>query len=100
MSSAVHPFSTKSESWLKMCRCLGRSRIPVFVHTALHWVQKEFNQKSLFDAAIFCVKRGLLSLLPSPDSNVQDVTSRDLKGGTLDDEIILRLERAGQRRVA
>ena len=98
--SAVHLFSTKSERWLRLCACLGRSRIPAFIHTALCWVQKEFNQQSLFDAAMFCVKRGLLSLLPDPNGNVTNVTTRDCEGGTLDDEIIYRIEKAHLKKFA
>jgi hypothetical protein len=81
-----HYLSTKGESWLKL-GALGRSRIPTYIHTALLWVKEEYNQKTLFDAAILCVQRGLLSLLPEANQPAEN------QPATTTEQIIERIEK-------
>jgi hypothetical protein len=82
---ATHYLSTKQESWLRIGN-YGRGRIPTYLHTALVWVKEEYNQKSLFDAAIFCITRGLLSLLPNPNQSAEHQP-------TTTEQIIERIEK-------
>jgi hypothetical protein len=85
---ASHFLSTKGESWLKL-GAYGRSRIPTYIHTALLWVKEEYNQKTLFDAALFCIMRGLLSLLPNPDNDPPTANPN----ATTTQQIIERIEK-------
>jgi hypothetical protein len=87
LSMASHFLSTKQESWLKL-GAYGRARIPTYIHTALLWVKEEYNQKTLFDAAMFCIMRGLLTLLPNPNNDPPTAQS-----ATTTQQIIDRIEK-------
>lgn len=75
MLTRINYNDTKRQSFLRFPRLC---RVPNYIHHGLLWVKAEFELPTLFDAAIFVIRRGLLSLLPDPKGNVIYVSFREL----------------------